>query len=426
MVQGSTVIGVSFKGSDVDAVMLVPNFIDRSDFFDSFVSKLKTSDKVKNLTPVPDTFVPLIRLWVLGIKVDLLISVLGTSYVPSRLDFTQPVGDLYNNMDEVSIRSLSGLHMAYEVKNLLSASPLFLALLRTVRVWVSARSLGSYVQGFPSSAAWTVLALYVCKQAMGDPLEGMKAPGNCICKYDDRGPEDSQTENHCNHSLTCLVHSFFGLFASWPWPKPVIIDPQRYSSEMSEMCWDSESNPHDLMPIITPVFPYINAAYTVRRVTRQIVLDELKRGRDIVRSVASGEKNWNELFQQYDLRYEYRHYIFITFKAVSQNELNVVGGLIDANIRVFLQELENVESITSTRAALVPVIANENDAADYQRVWVVGMAIEPGPRLPDGTRARKRVDVTACWDSFIHTLSQKDPSTNFKAKLTHEYRKRRG
>lgn len=43
-------------------------------------------------------------------------------------------------------------------------------------------------------------------------------------------------------------------------------------------------NGHEIMPIITPIFPHKNAAYTVRPSSRDIVVKELQRGKSALKS----------------------------------------------------------------------------------------------------------------------------------------------
>lgn len=73
LVQGSTSLGVSFKNSDIDAVLVTPNFIYREDFFTSFVDVLKKHPHIKDLLPIQDTLVPLIKMRIDGTSVSLLM-----------------------------------------------------------------------------------------------------------------------------------------------------------------------------------------------------------------------------------------------------------------------------------------------------------------------------------------------------------------
>ncbi|TGZ57843.1 hypothetical protein CRM22_009815 [Opisthorchis felineus] len=359
LVQGSTALGISSRSGDIDAVLLVPNFVDRDDFFSSFPSWLRKSGDISELAAVPDTFVPLIRIKVSGIQVDLVISRLATSYIPRRLDFEQTPGDLYRNMDAISVRSLSGLHLAYELKKMMLGHAHFLPMLRVIRTWVRARAIGSYVYGFPPSIAWTIMVVYICRR-LGD---NSQISTFCVCRRSSvcRTSEPAAERNSgkellapSSHGLSCLVYTFFAQFASWPWPHPVQIASIKVASDLNIFSWDPQRNAQDgrdLMPILTPVFPNKNAAFTVRQATRKIVTDELIRARDIVSDVLRGSGTWEKLFERYDLRDHHRHFLLLTLQTTSKEELVVVGGLVDSRLRDLAQALEDEQHIRSARIA---------------------------------------------------------------------------
>ncbi|VEL13673.1 unnamed protein product [Protopolystoma xenopodis] len=161
--QSSTVIGASCVGSDVDAVLLVPHFVEHEDFFSSFIQTLKDLN-VEDLLGVPETLVPLIKMKFEGIVIDMAMSRLNSSTVPVPLDFNQPPEELYFGVDHASIRGLSGVHLARELRELVPCYPSFIQLIKAIKLWVSRRAIGQYVYGFPSSIAWTIMAAYICKK----------------------------------------------------------------------------------------------------------------------------------------------------------------------------------------------------------------------------------------------------------------------
>ncbi|KAF8565291.1 hypothetical protein P879_07338 [Paragonimus westermani] len=454
MLQGSAALGVSCASSDVDAVLIVPNFVDRDDFFVSFPDYLKIQKDVTDVVAVPETLVPLIRMSVSGVRIDLVISRLSSPYVPAHIDFEQPLEDLYRGMDLVSVRSLSGVHLAQEVKKLTNGFPLFPRLLRIVRAWVSARAIGSYVYGFPPNIAWVILVVYVCKR-MANHEESMQKSGFCICKHtdvntrssgfisvhisDNQHPHSSSSSSGTiggtgEHSLSCLIHAFFALFATWPWPHPVQIAPIKVVPDLGIFSWDPQRNiqdERDLMPIITPVFPNKNVSFSVRQVTKKIVTDELQRGLRIVTDILHGQAKWTDLLERYDVRNHYRHFILLTLNAVSREELNVVGGLVDSRLRDLAQLLEDNAYIHSTRISPVQSSHSSNLSgtpaqldSNPRRQWLVAMDIEPGPVLPSGGRGPRPVNITNCLSMFYQILRERDAYTNFGEKLTHVYLKR--
>lgn len=66
----------------------------------------------------------------------------------------------------------------------------------------------------------------------------------------------------------------------------------------------------------------------------------------------------------------------------------------------------------------------EKPSSPFVRQWLIGMAIEPGPQKPDGSRVPKQIDVTSCLCQFQSILDERDPDTDFHSQLSHEYLKR--
>ena len=59
-------------------------------------------------------------------------------------------------------------------------------------------------------------------------------------------------------------------------------------------------NPSDryhLMPIITPAYPQQNSTFNVTHSTRQVMLQEFCRGREVCTEIVLGRKTWLDLFE---------------------------------------------------------------------------------------------------------------------------------
>ncbi|KAA3670585.1 uncharacterized protein DEA37_0005601 [Paragonimus westermani] len=127
----------------------------------------------------------------------------------------------------------------------------------------------------------------------------------------------------------------------------------------------------------------------------------------------------------------HRHFILLTLNAVSREELNVVGGLVDSRLRDLAQLLEDNAYIHSTRISPVQSSHSSNLSgtpaqldSNPRRQWLVAMDIEPGPVLPSGGRGPRPVNITNCLSMFYQILRERDAYTNFGEKLTHVYLKR--
>ena len=125
---GSYRLGVFGPGSDIDTLAVAPQNVKREDFFSSFPDVLKrivgqelakeAKEKAKpedrefsagitSLVPVPDSFVPIIKLILNGIEIDLIFASIATlQTIPPKLNLND--NSLLMNLDQPSIRAITG------------------------------------------------------------------------------------------------------------------------------------------------------------------------------------------------------------------------------------------------------------------------------------------------------------------------------
>lgn len=421
LLHGSVALGMGSMSGDMDAVLLVPSFIDREDYFISFTDFLGKCKEITSVVAITDTIVPLIRMLVGEVQVDLSLSVFGAPRIPHQINMDMHPNQLYRNMDSPSVHSLSGVVLAHEIRKILDKDQSYHALLRAVRAWVRARGVSGFIYGFPPTVSWTILVGYLCKRqcSSSDSV-------TCVCDLADCCTRSSSNSDRRQHSVTCLLYQFFSVFSSWEWPRPVLITPVQ---NVSVSTWSQKKKlPANtaLMPIISPAFPNKNTAFSVREATKNIVVRELKRASAILRGILHSEVPMNTLFEKFDLCSSYRHFLLITFVARSTQELNVVGGLVNARMRDLAQLLDDLDHVQETRIHEVPKGCGriDNPSSSFARQWLIGMAIEPGPQKPDGSRVPQQIDVTGCLRHFQSILDERDPDTDFYSQLSHEYLKR--
>ena len=78
---GSYALGVHFPGADIDTLCIAPRDVDREDFFESLVKIMKRHTLVKELNPVRDAHVPVIKMKFADIQIDLVFSSLDLERV---------------------------------------------------------------------------------------------------------------------------------------------------------------------------------------------------------------------------------------------------------------------------------------------------------------------------------------------------------
>lgn len=68
---GSCGLGLFSENSDLDAVLIVPRFISREEFFSDFLELIRRSKGITDIFPIESTFVPVIKFEFYGVEVDL-------------------------------------------------------------------------------------------------------------------------------------------------------------------------------------------------------------------------------------------------------------------------------------------------------------------------------------------------------------------
>ncbi|EUB59092.1 poly(A) polymerase gamma [Echinococcus granulosus] len=156
-----------------------------------------------------------------------------------------------------------------------------------------------------------------------------------------------------------------------------------------------------------------------------------------MKKIVEGSATWEDLFEPYDIRQDYRHFLKLVLLADNFQELGRLGGLIDSRLRDlagFLEEHQYIESVRITKASDLPKSpcfesvsgelssSSESDCEKgFKRAWLLGMKILKAAPLPDGTYPERKVDVTQYLLRFYGTLQERDPNTNFLNKLITAY-----
>lgn len=106
------------------------------DFFSDFptvLERMAPKDAIEKLTPVPDAFVPIIKIELSGISIDLIFARLIVHSVPLNLDLKSK--DLLRGLDEKEIRCLNGTRVTDEILELVPQQKTFRLALRAIKLW---------------------------------------------------------------------------------------------------------------------------------------------------------------------------------------------------------------------------------------------------------------------------------------------------
>lgn len=123
-------------------MVVVPKHVSREDFFEHFppiLEKMAPPGAIEEMTPVPDAFVPIIKLEFSGISIDLIFARLANSSVPLTLDLKD--NNLLRGLDERDLRSLNGTRVTDEILELVPQQKTFRTALRAVKLWAQRKYL---------------------------------------------------------------------------------------------------------------------------------------------------------------------------------------------------------------------------------------------------------------------------------------------
>lgn len=183
----------TFVGSDIDTLVVVPKHVFREDFFEHFppiLERIAPPGAIKEMTPVPDAYVPIIKLEFSGISIDLIFARLAVPSVPLTLNLKDT--SLLRGLEERDLRSLNGTRVTDEILDLVPQQKTFRTALRCIKLWAQRRAIYANVMGFPGGVAWAMMVARVC-----------------------------QLYPHAAGSV--IIGKFFRIIGKWGWPQPILL-----------------------------------------------------------------------------------------------------------------------------------------------------------------------------------------------------------
>jgi poly(A) polymerase len=198
-------LGVNSPGGDIDTLCLCCRHIERDDFFGELFQLLQALPEVKDITPVPDAFVPVIKMEFDGIAIDLLFAKLALSMIPDGIDLLDP--NNLKNLDEKSVLSLNGCRVTDQILRLVPNIQNFRITLRMIKLWAKARGIYGNVVGFLGGVSWAMLTARICQL-------------------------------YPNALPSTLVTRFFRVFSNWKWPNPVLLTHIQEGGILAKKVWN--------------------------------------------------------------------------------------------------------------------------------------------------------------------------------------------
>jgi len=391
---GSYRLGVIQPGSDMDTLCIAPPHVSREDFFTSCLKKLESHPHVTDCVPIPGAYTPIIKLKLRGVSIDLLFARLVRQLEPGSDLEAVKEDEILKDMDEKSVRCINGYRVADQILNLVPNQEAFRETLRFVKCWARRRGIYSNVLGFFGGITWALLVARVCQL-------------------------------YPNYCFSQLVNRFFRIYDQWNWSKPVMLCEvvESVPGITGFKVWNPKTSHADkqhLMPVITPAFPAMNSTHNVTETTKRILLDEFRRGYEVVKKVEQGKANWQEVHEPFPFFNNGPFRFFICLEMMAKTaEIHVkFCGWVESKLRIFHKSLEG--SVTGMQIHPNP---EQYDLRNSDAEWPLGcgMFIELAFFGDQGAFADMNVDLRPALHGFLEVVGQwteKDLyNSGFKLKL---------
>ena len=310
---GSYRLGVFGPGSDIDTLVVAPRHVKRNDFFELYPDILKRmapEGGLGQMTPVPDSFVPIIKLELNNIDIDLIFVSIETQHtIPASLELKDNA--LLDKLDQAGIKSITGPRVTDEILSLVPQQKTFRTALRAIKLWAQRRAVYANILGFPGGVAWAMLVARVCQLYPA-------ATGATV------------------------VSKFFYIIMNWKWPQPILLKPIETGKEKT---WNPALYTGDrknIMPIITPAYPSMCATYNISKSGKAMILKELKRGHEIVTNIFEAKATWHDLFTKHTFfTKDHKYYLSVIASSSDEDAAKAWAGLVESKVRHLIMQLEN-------------------------------------------------------------------------------------
>ena len=290
-----------------------------AEHFPPTLQRLAPPQAIAELTPVPDAYVPIIKLELMGISIDLIFARVALSSVNSTL--TLKDANILRGLEERDMRSLNGTRVTDEILDLVPQAKTFRTALRGIKLWAQRRAIYANIMGFPGGVAWAMMVARVCQLYP-------RATGSVI------------------------IGKFFRIMRQWKWPQPVLLKPIE-DGPLQVRVWNPKVYSGDkwhLMPVITPAYPSMCATHNISLSTKTIIERELDRAGNLTDMMYSGKARWKDLFTKHTFfTHDFKYYLSINVTSKTNEAQQIWSGHVESKVRLLVQNLETDPAISVAR-----------------------------------------------------------------------------
>ncbi|KAF9762623.1 Poly(A) polymerase pla1 [Nosema granulosis] len=380
---GSYRLGVHSKGADIDVLCIVPKHVSRKDFFVDFYAMLEKSSEIKDLTKIEEAYVPLIKLRIQDIPIDLTFARLNVASVKDSVNLLN--NSILKNMDEKCVLSLNGSRVTDEILNLVPNVETFHSALRCIKYWAKRRCIYGNSYGYFGGVAFSISVARVCQM-------------------------------YPHASSYVIVCKYFEVYSSWKWPSPVILKPIIDLSYNMKV-WDPKVYPSDKyhkMPVITPAYPSICSTHNITNSTQNLISKEFQRGHEIMSKDGPVADVLKDLFSLSEFFRDYKFFLQVLILSTEEDSFSAWEGFIESKIRILATKIENVEDVTYAYPFPQPFKISTNKIKKIElrtKDAIKCTAFIVAFELPS-TKINKKIYVNQPVDEFVSFINDYDKKTN--------------
>lgn len=410
---GSSILGVVTNESDLDTILLIPSVVSRERFFENFTKFLResvTELRIESLMPVPDAHVPVLKMVANGLPVDILpcrvllrdLEVLyqAAPLMDGQFDFSKIS---VKQLDTPSLLALNGVRVGRTLVDSIRAGRIvvedefvedgsvrlskFRTCLRLVKHWAKQRGIYSNSLGFFGGVTWAILLVRVCLSCKEDKALVIDActEKEILARFF-RSLHEQNWGASNPVSLKPLPQALAQFILSLrPGNSPSDDDDKTQGSKNSLSMWDpsvSEADRRALMPVLTPVTPFMNSTFNILPTTSRILTDEFRRAFEVSESPHSFslDKLCESVVSGKARFARYLSLLLTVDESLPETDQNrllfVWKSLISSKLRVLLFHLERLPGVVCRP---FPEPIGQGASAEFR----IGLALLPIPQAPE-------------------------------------------
>ncbi|KAG5490294.1 hypothetical protein JKF63_00414 [Porcisia hertigi] len=321
---GSSGLCAAITGSDIDLIALCSASVNTNLFFQKFPRSAE--GRLQDVVVVTSARVPLIKFSYNGVHVDLLFASVDMQTAPNTEELLSD--DFLPRVSLPCRATVNGIRTILEIRRCLPLPlDVYSCVLRAVKYWAAQRQVYGNLYTFPNGVCLAIMVARACQ----------------YCPVKD---------------CSVIFRFFFSLYAWWfvrgTRIDPIsIIVPEGEKAAMARVPgmpspWDPVWDANDLLPVLNPARPTVNAAHAVGRSGLQLFFKELLRAEQLCAQVPLP---YSALWEPYTILDEYRFFagVHITSEHQSlvacEDTINAWKGYVESKLRIFVYALECVAEV---------------------------------------------------------------------------------